>query len=111
MITLSWCRSCLLGLGLGFVHAQLCKLQVHRRVRSIALLRESEKVPERQVQLEQEVVVAAAAVVAGEAEPQTLVQVHLRAPVRLVDAPPLEEAAVEEGEEEAARDSRSTLIQ
>jgi hypothetical protein len=105
MITLSWCRSCLLGLGLGFVHAQLCKLQVHRRVRSIALLRESEKVPERQVQLEQEVVVAAAA------EPQTLVQVHLRAPVRLVDAPPLEEAAVEEGEEEAARDSRSTLIQ
>jgi hypothetical protein len=61
------------------------------------------------VQLGQEVAAeAVVAVVAGEAGPRTPVQVHLRAPVRQVDASPLEVAAEEEAEaEEAAQDSRS----
>jgi hypothetical protein len=37
MVTVSRSWSCLLRLGLGLVHAQLCKLQVRGRVRSITL--------------------------------------------------------------------------
>lgn len=106
LITVSWGWSCLLEFGLwlwlGLLHAQLRKL---RGIRWIILQRETEKtVPERRVQPGQEAV-AAAVVVAGEAEPPTPVQVHLRVPVRQVDASPLEAAAAEEAEEGAAQDS------
>jgi hypothetical protein len=95
------------------VHAQLCKLQVRGRVRSITLQTESDNVPEQRVQLGQEeaaeAVVVVAAAEAAEAGLRTPVQVHPRAPVRQVDASPLEAAAEAEAEE-AAQDSRSALI-
>ena len=112
LIAVSWGWSCLLefglGLWLGLLHAQLRKL---RGIRWIILQRETEKtVPERRVQPGQEAV-AAAVVVAGEAEPPTPVQVHLRVPERQVDASPLEAGAAEEVEEGAAQDSHSILVQ
>jgi len=86
------------------MHAQLRKLQVRPRVRSIYFQRQSERVPERQVQLGQEEAAVAAAVAA---EPQTPVLAQIRAPVRQVDASPPE---AEVAGVEAARDSHSTLI-